>query len=207
MKILIVDNNTQHIPKILRLLRDHECSVTPALSLGQVSPEEFDLIVLSGGRGRAVVRNRKYFKLERELIKNSKTPIIGICLGAEMIADVYGAKIKRMEVRRRLYTKISFVKDSPFDTRSETNWVFQMHKWAIRNMPVGFLVHATSKDGIEMFQHKNRQIFGLQFHPEVRYGSRDGAKIFKSVVDQILQSEPMQPLAPQVRYQENRQTA
>jgi GMP synthase-like glutamine amidotransferase len=182
MKVLIIDNNTQHIAKIKRLLRDYDCMVVSAEDLGSVRAEEFDLIVLSGGRGRAVVRNRKYYILEREIISESNVPIIGICLGAQMIADVYGGRLERLGVRRRLYNKISFVDGSEYDLGHRINWVFQMHKWAIRKLPDMFRTHAVSGDGIELFEHASRPLYGMQFHPEVRYGSGHGAELFGKIL-------------------------
>lgn len=182
MKALIIDNNTQHISKIVKLLRGYECTIVLACDLDSISHEEFDLIILSGGRGRAVVRNRRHYSLERKLILESNVPLIGICLGAQMIADVYGGKLEKLGVRRRLYNKISFAGGSPFDLGHKINWVFQMHKWAIRQLPESFVVHATSGDGIELFEHSTRRLYGMQFHPEVRYGSGHGAELFKKIL-------------------------
>ncbi len=182
MKVLIVDNNTQHLGEISELLHGHTIEVIAARELDPRLADHYDLVVLSGGRGRAVVDNRTYLQKERKLIAQTKTPVIGICLGAELIADVFGAKLHRMLFRRRWHIPIFFVQQSSIRPNEPELKVYEAHHWAITDLPEELECLATSKDGIEVFRHKKRPIFGLQFHPEVAYKYDHGARIFKKII-------------------------
>ena len=102
MKIIIVDNGSKHIKAIEKICRKHgRTEVLSFDNLEQVVDDKNTMLVLSGGHSYPVKYNHELYAKEMALIKNSKMPIIGICLGFELIAECYGASLKLR--KRRLH--------------------------------------------------------------------------------------------------------
>src|SRR4051812_33374383 len=98
MKTLIIDNNTKHIDEIKKLCPGHTITVKRWNEAAPDDYSEFDLIILSGGSGMAINEHEQDLANEIALIKNSDKPIIGICLGFELICHAFGCKMEREEV-------------------------------------------------------------------------------------------------------------
>ncbi|MEI6144754.1 MAG: gamma-glutamyl-gamma-aminobutyrate hydrolase family protein, partial [Candidatus Berkelbacteria bacterium] len=45
--------------------------------------------------------------------------------------------------------------------------VYESHRWIVKKVGEDLLALAKSEDGIEVIKHKNRLIYGVQFHPEM----------------------------------------
>ncbi len=185
MKILIVDNNTKHIEDVKALCVSNEIHV---MKWGEISPDTytgFDLIILSGGSGMAIDKHEEDFLNEIELIKNSNRPIIGICLGFELICHTFGCKMEREEEREKGIVKIDVVKnDVIFEGKDKLN-VMMMHKWHVRDVDSILEVLARSEKGIDIVKHFHKPIYGFQFHPEIIEPQNDGSKIFMNCLNNI----------------------
>ncbi len=186
MNILVVDNESKHLSELKKLLSKHTLRIISSPDLDQQSTDDIDLIVLTGGRRKSVMYHQKFFRNELDLIKTTKLPVIGICLGAEMVAYVYNAKIKKMILKKRGYNKITPIVSSKIFDGEPYFMAFEAHRWAIKKLPDEFRVLATSKDGIEVFKHKTKKMYGLQFHPEVNEKSSDGQNVFENILKQLL---------------------
>lgn len=82
MRIRLVDNNSNYLTELTRLLAPHEISRLPFNSPGLTSTNNIDLVILSGGgHDFPVVGNEFIYKNELDLIDKSECPILGICLG------------------------------------------------------------------------------------------------------------------------------
>lgn len=183
MNILIVDNDSMHLVELEKLLSKHTVRIITCQYLNQQSTDGIDLIVLTGGKRKTVMYGHKYYGREIQLIQSTKLPIIGICLGAEMIAYAFGAKMKKMILKKRGYNKITPIMDSKIFNREPYFMAFEAHRWAIKSLPSELEVLATSVDGIEVFRHKTKQMYGLQFHPEVNNKSGDGQRVFENIIN------------------------
>ncbi len=187
--VLLVDNHTYYLKPLQRLINEAivGCVLT-TIKCDQIKTTDFnsyDLVVLSGGTGRAVIITRKFYRPIREMIMEAKVPVIGICLGAELIADAFGGEITKMRVKRYRNIPIYFVSKTKIDPGTNPIWVYQAHRWKIRRLPEMLEALAVSKDGIEVFRHRTKIIYGLQFHPEVIRPHGQGADIFVRVVKSI----------------------
>jgi GMP synthase-like glutamine amidotransferase len=104
MKILIIDNNSRHIKKLIALVQS-EGYVTDSIKWNDQNllqkQKDYDVIILSGGRGLAVPDHREDLAVEMSLVKNTTKPVIGICLGFQIIADSYGAEMIRKNVQEK----------------------------------------------------------------------------------------------------------
>jgi putative intracellular protease/amidase len=58
---------------------------------------KYDLIILSGGTNMTLLKNLPKLRKEITMIKRTSKPIIGICLGFQLIAFAFGSKLKKRE--------------------------------------------------------------------------------------------------------------
>ena len=100
----------------------------------------------------------------------STIPILGVCLGCQVIAEVFGAKVLRArrpvhgETSRIYHTGSSWFKDIP-----QGSLVARYHSLVIsQNTSIGDLEFIASSEGVVMaISHKKyKRLLGLQFHPE-----------------------------------------
>ena len=112
-----------------------------------------------------------------------KIPILGICYGLQLIAKVFGGKIKSSKKRREFGRAILIKKKSSLILKNftkEKNSVWMSHEDAVIKLPKNFKVIGSTKDSkntiIENFEKK---IYGVQFHPEVTH-TKNGNQIFKN---------------------------
>jgi GMP synthase (glutamine-hydrolysing) len=190
MKVLLIDNGTLYQKKVLQLLEEMEVVKVP---YGDISPDllnqEFDLIILTGAYNSNSVKyyGDKLWRAEKDLVDKAKVPVIGICLGAQLIAHEYGARLSFVPGGQRIkgLKRIWNVKKNPFDFfRYYGGVVFSSQRWRITELPKELECWCASNEGVEVFKHVKRPVYGLQFHPERRVGDNDGARIFYTIIRQ-----------------------
>ncbi len=186
MNILIVDNHTKHLEGICRLLPDTP-AIIPWDAISTTDALDRDLIILSGGTDiPPVAEFGMSYLVEKSIALGSETPVIGICLGAEIIGDAWDGTLAHLGMKRQgPFTVTPTGKGtealgirSPFD-------VYEGHSSAITALPDTFDILATSIDGIEIFRHKTRPLYGLQFHPEHLVDRTSGDEIFRRILQEI----------------------
>lgn len=166
------------------MLKEHAFTVE---KYNQVHPpvEGFDLVVLSGSSIFSATENPENFSNEIKIIKEAKTPIVGICLGCELISYVYGAVLKRLPEREHGITKIKTLKNN-FVHEGDEFSAYEAHEWAIKKLSNKLMGFAKSKDGYEIIKVKDKKIYGLQFHPEMLRGKIGGYEIFLRIVNLVI---------------------
>jgi GMP synthase-like glutamine amidotransferase len=185
MNILLIDNGSAYITELKRLLSSHNVTHIKYNLADLATAGRYDLIILSGGHTFSVVNHDLMYEKELDIIKKSLRPILGICLGSQLIAHAYGAKIEKMDYKEHGMVKMEIIQsDRIFKGIEETSvQVFENHRWVIREVPPVFDVLATSKDGIEVIKHCMRPIYGFQFHPEMFTEKTQGDEIFANVIN------------------------
>ena len=125
-----------------------------------------------------------------ELIKKSKLlfPMLGICLGHQSIGQAFGAKIIRCnEIKHGKIDDIIHNNHILFENIENNFKATRYHSLIIDNnsLPNDFNIIAKTANNIIMgIAHKERKIFGLQFHPE-SIGTQNGKLILKNFLDII----------------------
>lgn len=182
MKILIVDNGSSYLSKLKSLTSAHSVTVQKYSVVKSSHASGYDLIILSGGHTIPVVGNEAEFAGEIDLIQNSQTPILGICLGFELIAYSYGATLKQMTVKEKGLLHISKITTDPVFEGLADLTVFESHRWVVTTVGDQLLPLAGSVDGTEIIKHKDKLIYGFQFHPEMFRVESEGDELFANFI-------------------------
>jgi GMP synthase (glutamine-hydrolysing) len=169
-QILILDFGAQYTQVIARRVR--ECGVYSTIVRFDLSAKEIAAakprgLILSGGPAsvyapKAPVPDPAIFDLG--------LPILGICYGAQLMAHLLGGKVTRGQ--KREYGKGTLLVTDPvcplFAGLPETLQVWNSHGDKLTGPPAGFKAVATSDNSeFAAIEHRERKLFGLQFHPEV----------------------------------------
>ena len=144
-----------------------------------------DGLILAGGGDISRKKKTKVNKIrdnyEKKLFKyysKRNKPILAICRGFQLIADIHGIKLEKINnhVRKFHSLKIDrskFIKDKILNVNS-------YHDYCIKDLPKNFTKVSNTKDGsIEIAEHKSKKILCLMFHPERKMKSKKN--ILKSI--------------------------
>ena len=116
-----------------------------------------------------------------------KVPMLGVCLGHQVIGEAFGAQIVRAPtLMHGKLSKIYFEKESIFNGLNNPFLATRYHSLVVApdNLPNCLQITARTKDGVIMgVQHKELPIFGVQFHPE-SIASEHGHDLLKNFLDE-----------------------
>lgn len=168
---------------ILRSLRDRGCDVTVVpynTSLAELKTLSPDGIMLSNGPGDPT-ENVEPIRILRELMKLS-FPVLGICLGHQLLALANGAKTEKLKYGHRGTNQP--VVDVNLDRIFVTS---QNHGYAVlgNTIPkeVGYVSHYSANDkSCEGVEYANEHAFTVQFHPEACAGPQDTQYLFDKFI-------------------------
>ncbi|MBM0637036.1 aminodeoxychorismate/anthranilate synthase component II [Campylobacter sp. VicNov18] len=169
-KILFIDNYDSFSYIIVYYLKElgYDCKVIKNDSFKkakELKKFNFTHLIISPGpnspkESKMSLKAIKYFK--------KKKKILGICLGHQCIAEVFGGEVSPME--KPMHGKISklyFKKDPLFKGIKKENPICLYHSLHISTMPKSCKILAHNSQNIIMaIKHKKYDIYGLQFHPE-----------------------------------------
>uniref|UniRef100_UPI0025C74171 GMP synthase [glutamine-hydrolyzing] subunit A n=1 Tax=Methanocaldococcus jannaschii (strain ATCC 43067 / DSM 2661 / JAL-1 / JCM 10045 / NBRC 100440) TaxID=243232 RepID=UPI0025C74171 len=177
--IVILDNGGQYVHRIHRSLKYIGVSskiVPNTTPLEEIeSNKEVKGIILSGGPDIEKAKNCI------DIALNAKLPILGICLGHQLIALAYGGEVGRAEAEEYALTKVYVDKENVLfkNVPREFN-AWASHKDEVKKVPEGFEILAHSDIcQVEAMLHKTKPIYGVQFHPEVAH-TEYGNEILKN---------------------------
>tara|TARA_B100001057_G_scaffold489850_1_gene576957 strand:+ start:1514 stop:3076 length:1563 start_codon:yes stop_codon:yes gene_type:complete len=138
-------------------------------------------VILSGGPNTVTKKN--FPKIPKEIL-SKKIPILGICYGLQLIAKIFGGKVKSLKKSREfgratLIRKRKSLIIKNFFKKGD-NAVWMSHQDAVVKIPKEFKVIASTKESkMTIVENKDKKIYGLQFHPEVTH-TVNGKQIFKN---------------------------
>jgi len=169
--ILILDFGSQYTQLIARRVRENKVFSkiipynTPAKEIAALAPKG---LILSGGPASVTEKKSPY--PDKGIFKLG-IPILGICYGMQVIAEMSEGKVKH--TKEREYGKIELFIDDNRDLFSHVPGNFTC--WAshgdfVSKLPPGFVVSAhTLNVPMAAISNKKRKIYGVQFHPEVTH--------------------------------------
>ena len=144
-----------------------------------------DLLIISGGNDLVKFKKNKKNKIREEITKyfyskgiNKNIPILGICYGAQFIAEHFNCKLEMKKHINNHYIKLNYFK------KQKKILVNSFHNYVITKLGKDLVNLAQANDDtIECFKHKRRKILGLMWHPERnRKISKIDIKIIKSIL-------------------------
>lgn len=170
MRIAIIDNydsftyNLAHLVKAIGVDVDvlrNDCFELHSLA-------EYDKLLLSPGPG---IPSEAGLLLDVIREYAGRLPILGVCLGHQAIAEVFGAKIENLShVYHGVATPCDIIADdSLFDGLPRRIEVGRYHSWVVsrEGFPECLEITSVSDDGkIMSFRHRHYAVHGIQFHPE-----------------------------------------
>ena len=190
MKILVIDNGTSYLSQLEYLLSGQDIQVVRYSEINTVDVKKFDAVILSCGHNFSVVGNEKKIEKELDLVKNSGKPIFGICFGFEIIAYAFGAKLEFMKNKEHGILDIQIVEPDDLFLNIPHFQVFESHRWVVKEPAHDLIILARSRDGIEAIKHRTKQIYAVQFHPEMFVKKTHGDKIFYNFLSLIKKIAP-----------------
>lgn len=185
MRVFIVDNGSLYLDDLMSIFEGYEVVCVNYAEIDRSRLETDDLVVLSGGHSDPVLWHGKEYELESELVRHHQGPIIGVCLGFQLIAHLFGSHFHLLEARRKGPLVIKATPNAS-DLLPEAEYaVYENHNWSAPRVGKPLLALATSEDGVEIVKHENRNIYAVQFHPEATKGG-DGREILRLIMDRAI---------------------
>lgn len=171
-KIIVLDYGSQYNQLITRRIRElgvfselvsHRKTAQEIKDLGNVIG-----IILSGGPHS--VYDEDAFTVDPEIFEMG-IPVLGVCYGMQLTTQLFGGSVEASEKREFGQGQISIrnTEDGIFKALASEETVLMSHGDKITQIPEGFVTTAsTAHTPYAAFENRDRQIYGVQFHPEVR---------------------------------------
>ena len=172
-KVLVVDFGSQTTQLIVRRVREIGiyCEIVSYKDLYlNIKKNKPEAIILSGGPASSF--EKKSPKLEQNVLQMN-IPILGICYGMQIICQTLGGRVQNSTKREfgkaeiKILEKNLLFKGIDFSKNSKSQ-VWMSHGDEVVKLPKGFLKLAKTKDNnMAAIGNFKKNIYGLQFHPEV----------------------------------------
>ena len=184
VRVCVVDNGGQWTHRIWRVLRELGCDSKIIPNTTPVSEIEADALILSGGALRIAWESPKLGKCI-DYLQSFKGPILGICVGLQLMAVYCGGKAGPSEVPEYGLAKIKVVKaDDLFMGLPKEFLVWESHNDEVKAAE-GFDVLAFSENcSVQAAKHMKKPYYGVQFHPEVN-NTEHGEEILRNFINVV----------------------
>ncbi|WKW45448.1 glutamine-hydrolyzing GMP synthase [Myroides sp. JBRI-B21084] len=187
--IIILDFGSQYNQLIARRIREFGVytEIIPYNSpISEIKKHNPKGIILSGGPSS--VFGSEAALVEKELFEIG-VPILGICYGMQLISHMLGGEVKKGikgEYGKSELTVLA--KNLLFNGVPEKSTVWMSHFDEVEKAPEGFVVTGKSNIDIAALANETKNIYAVQFHPEVTH-SEFGSKMLENFVFEICKAE------------------
>ena len=188
--VLIIDFGSQVTKLIARRIRELGVfsRIIPydKVSKKTINQENIKGVIFSGGPKSVNERNSPRIL---PFIYDSNIPILGICYGLQLISKNFGGIISPSDDREFGKTNLFLKKNSPLIdgvvALKKKHQVWMSHADKVEKIPNGFeTIASTENCQYAIIHNLKKQIFGVQFHPEVVH-TKGGKKILENFVKKI----------------------
>jgi para-aminobenzoate synthetase len=194
VRTLIIDNYDSYTFNLYQMIAQVNGELPLVIRNNQLHREEinqlkFDNIVISPGPGRP--EKPQDFGICREVIENAAVPLLGVCLGHQGLAHVYGGQvIHAPEVRHGRLSKIYHNNCELFQGIPQGFAVVRYHSLIVaQDLPNCLETVAWTDEGLIMaLRHRDLPLWGVQFHPEsicTEYGNKL-LENFRNITEKVL---------------------
>jgi len=185
-KLILIDNYDSFTFNLYHYLSSLKIKVdvvrNDQITSNQILKRKYNKIVISPGPGNPN-QSGNCLKIVKSLYK--KIPILGVCLGHQIIGQVFGSKIVQAKklmhgkTSRIISKKVGILKNLPKSFEATRYHSLIIDK---KTLSKHLEITAESKDGLVMgVQHKKYDVHGVQFHPE-SIKTKLGIKILKNFI-------------------------
>ena len=186
-KIILIDNYDSFTFNLYHYLSSLKVNVdvirNDQITSNEILKRKYNKIVISPGPGNPN-QSGNCLKIVKTLYK--KIPIFGVCLGHQIIGQVFGSKI--IQAKKLMHGKTSRIISKKKGVLRNLPKIFEAtryHSLIIdkKTLSKDLEITAETKDGIIMgIQHKKYNVHGVQFHPE-SIKTKLGIKILKNFIN------------------------
>ena len=185
-KIILIDNYDSFTFNLYHYLSSLKVKVdvirNDQITSNQILKRKYNKIVISPGPGNPN-QSGNCLKIVKSLYK--KIPILGVCLGHQIIGQVFGSKIVQAQklmhgkTSRIMTKKVGILRNLPKSFEATRYHSLIIDK---KSLSKHLEITAESNDGLVMgVQHKKYDVHGVQFHPE-SIKTKLGIKILKNFI-------------------------
>ena len=185
-KIILIDNYDSFTFNLYHYLSSLKVNVdvirNDQITSKEILKKKYKKIVISPGPGNPN-QSGNCLKIVKSLYK--KIPILGVCLGHQIIGQVFGSKI--IQAKKLMHGKTSKIiskKTGILKNLPKTFEATRYHSLIIdkKSLSKDLEITAETKDGLIMgVRHKKYNVHGVQFHPE-SIKTKIGIKILKNFI-------------------------
>ena len=172
MKIVLIDNYdsfTFNLYHYLSSIKNVKVDVirNDKINSKDIIKKKYNKIVISPGPGNPK-QSGNCIKIVKDLHK--RIPILGVCLGHQIIGEVFGSKV--VQAQKLMHGKTSIIYNCKIGILKNLPNKFEATRYHSlivdkKGLSKDLIVTAETKDGIIMgLMHKKYNIHGVQFHPE-----------------------------------------
>jgi GMP synthase (glutamine-hydrolysing) len=187
-KIIILDFGSQTTQLIGRRVRELDtfCEILPYNKFPQDDKDVIG-VILSGSPYS--VHDPEAFKVDLSQFVG-KVPVLGICYGAQFISHTLGGKVEKADSREygRAHLETVDTANPLFKGFEERSQVWMSHGDTITAIPGDFKVIGSTKDVTNAAFWNQKDVWAVQFHPEV-FHSVQGSLLLKNFVVDICGSK------------------
>lgn len=193
MRTLLIDNYDSFTFNLRQYLEDvtgHRPTVVANdTDWAEVPVDDFDAIVISPGPGRP--GRERDFGISRNAVIDAGLPVLGVCLGHQGIAELFGGTVDLApEPRHGRTSHIVHTGQDVFAGLPSPFLAVRYHSLAAITLPAELEAIAWSDDGVVMgLRHRILPLWGVQFHPE-SIGSDFGRELLANFRDLVLARRP-----------------
>ncbi len=185
MKIILIDNYdsfTFNLYHYLSIYSKVEVVRNDKINSDKIIKKKYNKIVISPGPGNPN-QSGNCLEIVKKLYK--KIPILGVCLGHQIIGQIFGSKIK--QAKKLIHGKTSLIVSKKIGILKNIPRKFEATRYHSlivdkKTLSKDIEITAETENGVIMgIQHKYYNIHGVQFHPE-SIKTKYGLKILKNFV-------------------------
>lgn len=193
MRLLLIDNYDSFTYLLVQYFEELGAHVTVTTDSDETANvvqnfpdiicKKYDAIIISPG---AKTPKEAHFSREVVRLYSGKLPILGVCLGHQVIVECFGGKVSRAEKPMHgVASRITHNENGLFNQLPQNFKVARYHSLIATEIPEGFQVDAWSEDGvIQAVHHEQLPLWSVQFHPESLL-TEYGREILKNFLVQV----------------------
>ena len=184
-QIIIIDFGSQYTQLIARRVRELNvyCEIHPFSKIPELT-DAIKGVILSGSP--CSVRDEESPRIDLESI-TAKLPVLGVCYGAQLLAQEYGGEVKASTTReygRAIMDEIN-MENPLFNGLPVGSQVWMSHGDTITKLPENAeIIASTSSVKVAAFKFTDRNTYAIQFHPEVTH-SEHGRELLENFLVNI----------------------